>query len=95
MLNDIQIIQINGEIEIDGGKKSFPDTKGRFFHQNLFNVGIVKECGRCHKRKPYKEFGEKIIGSKYKEQIKGFYKNIEKNVLKFKFRTSEIKDPLN
>ncbi|MEE9377496.1 MAG: hypothetical protein V3V33_05625 [Candidatus Lokiarchaeia archaeon] len=41
-----------------------------------------------------KEFGEKIIGRKYKEQIEKIYKNLENKIVSFEYRTTEIKDPL-
>ena len=60
----------------------------------MYNDGKVKECGNCHKIKLYTEFGVKIIGKEYKDQIEKIYKNLENRIISFEYKTTGIKDPL-
>jgi len=66
--------------------------------KKLIEEDCICLCSNCHTlfhSTKYKEFGWKIIGRKYKEQIEETYNYLERNVLKFKFKKIDIKDPLN
>lgn len=65
--------------------------------EKLINEDCICLCSNCHTlfhSIKYKEFGEKIIGRKFKEQIAKIYKNLENKIVSFEYRTTEIKDPL-
>jgi len=102
VMNNLPALDIHHRNEHQSKRKKLRWTQIKKLDINSISEKLIKEdciclCSNCHTlfhSIKYKEFGEKIIGKEYKDQIEKIYKNLENKIISFEYKTTEIKDPL-